>query len=157
VSPHAIAADVDFDYQAALDLARRLRDLADRVDTVARSRQGRCGDALVGFAGAHADEFARRAEAEAANSLGLAVKLRQDADLCATIWKTAMDEENMRRYARHVQSLLRHRSLAERIWDGAFGNGFPPEPHPVRQPQPPAYTPTAELTRYPGPEHPATR
>lgn len=152
MSPHAIAADVDFDYQAALDLARRLRDLADRVETLARSRQGLGGNALLGFAGAHAGEFARRAEGDAASGAALVERLRQDADLCAATWKAAMDDENLRRYARHVESLLKHRSLAERLWDGAFGhNGFPPEPHPVPRPQPPAYAPTAELMAYPGP------
>ena len=151
MSTHAIAADVDFDFEAALDLARRLTALADQVETLARSRQNLGGDALVGFAGAHADEFARRGETDAGGGTALARRLRLDADLCATAWKNAMDEENQRRYARHVESFQKHRNLAERLWDGAVGWRFPPEPHGVPQPQPPTYATTAELTRYPGP------
>lgn len=149
MSPHAIGTDVDFDFQGALHLARRLRDLADRVETLARSRQCLVGDAVAGFAGAHADEFARRAQTDAEEAAKLAGRLRQDADLCATTWKGAMDEENRRRWARHVDSLRNHRNLGERIWDGAAGRKFPPEPQGVAQPQPPSYAPTAELARYP--------
>jgi hypothetical protein len=54
-----------------------------------------------------------------------------------------------RLWARHVQALKTQRSLLQEAWEHLFGPGFPPEPGAVAPPQPPGFSPTAELVRYP--------
>jgi hypothetical protein len=143
-------SDVQFDYAGALRLARRLWALADHVDQTMRSRQDLVAAARKDFTGTYSDQFAQRADEEVAGGPGVAQGLRRDAQVCAAVWKQAMDEENRHRYARHVDHLKKQRSVLETLWDDAFGyRGFPPDPDPVPLPQPPLFLPTADFLTYP--------
>jgi hypothetical protein len=147
---HGDESDIQFDYERALGLARRLWALADRVDRTMRSRQDLTIAARKDFTGAYADQFARRAEEEITGGPGVAQALRRDAEVCAGGWKQAMDEENRHLYGRHIDHLKKQRSVLESLWDSAFGyRGFPPEPDPVPLPQPPLFLPTADKVSYP--------
>jgi hypothetical protein len=66
----------------------------------------------------------------------------------ATMWKHAMEEENRRLYARHVDDMKNNRSVLDTIGDWFTGFHYPPEPAAVPLPQPPAFTPTAQLVHY---------
>jgi hypothetical protein len=152
-SPSAVGlhaeADLVFDYDAVLGLARRLWAAADEVEGAMASRLSLAAAAERGFAGRYADQFRGRLGDEGTNAAHLAAALRRDAELCARAWKTAMDEQNHRLWARHVQALKKQRNLLQEAWDHLFGPGFPPEPGGVAPPQPPGFAPTAELVRYP--------
>lgn len=142
-------ADLVFDYDGMLALARRLWSLAEEVAAAMAARQGLARPVQAGFAGAYADQFRARLGEEAANTGRLAAAVRSDAALCAQAWQKAMDEQNRRRWARHVQALKKQRSVVQEAWEHFFGTGFPPEPAPVPAPQPPSFAPAAELVSYP--------
>lgn len=146
---HGIHDDVVFDFEGALSLARQLGTLADQVAALVRARQSLSDAARVGFLGRHADDFVARVAVEVANGSNLAAHLRSDAEICAAAWKKAMDEENRRRYARHVDDIRRQRSIGQTVWDDLFGWKYPPAPEPVPLPRPPLFAPTAELTVHP--------
>jgi hypothetical protein len=147
---HGDRSDVQFDYERALRLARRLWALADQVDRTMRSRQEITIAAREDFTGTYADQFAQRVDEEVAGGPGVAEALRSDAEVCARAWKQAMDEENRHLYGRHADHLKKQRSVLESLWDSAFGyRGFPPEPGPVPLPQPPLFLPTADKVSYP--------
>ena len=147
---HGDQSHVQFDFERALRLARRLWALADQVDRTMRSRQEITTAARKDFTGTYADQFAQRVEEEVTGGPGVAQALRRDAEVCADAWKQAMDEENRHLYGRHVDHLKQQRSMLESLWDSAFGyRGFPAEPHPVPVPQPPMFLPTADKVSYP--------
>jgi hypothetical protein len=147
---HGDQSDVQFDYERALRLARRLWAIADQVERTMRSRQEITVAARKEFTGTYADQFAQRVEEEVTAGPAVAQALRRDAQVCAGAWKQAMDEENRHLYGRHVDHLKKQRSVLESLWDTAFGyRGFPPEPDAVPLPQPPLFLPTADKVSYP--------
>jgi hypothetical protein len=151
-SPPAVGlhaeADLVFDYDAMLGLARQLWAAADEVTGAMAARQSLAAGAQAGFAGRYADQFRGRLGDEQTNAAHLAAALRSDAELCAQAWKQAMDEQNRRLWARHVEALKKQRSLLQEAWDHLVEHRFPPEPGAVAQPQGPGFAPTAELTSY---------
>jgi phosphoglycolate phosphatase-like HAD superfamily hydrolase len=140
--------DVVFDYDGALNLARRLWALADEVTGAARRRGELALVAATNFAGAYGDQFSSRMSVEATNMTNVTQGLRADAMAVAGMWKAAMEEENRRIYARHVDDLKSHRSVLEQIGDFFTGFHYPSEPDPVPLPQPPGFAPTAEHVHY---------
>lgn len=146
---HALKGDVTFDFSDALILARQLWALADQVDVLMRTRQALASEARIGFSGAYAAQFAGRIAEEAANATTLSAHLRADAGECAQGWQQAMEEENRRRYAHHIDQIKRQRSALQTVWDDLHGfHGYGCEPAPVAMPQPPAFAATAEAVRY---------
>lgn len=151
-SIHAVKGDVAFDFSDALILARQLWALADQVDALTSTRQALAGETRVGFSGTYAAQFTSRIAEEASNAATLSAHLRADAAECAQGWQEAMEEENRRLYAQHIDQIKRQRSTLQTIWDDVHGfHGYGREPDPVAQPQPPAFAPTAEPVRYQGP------
>jgi hypothetical protein len=144
----ANTADVHFDYEGALALARQLYSLADELAGVAQRRQELTEWAKQDFSGACADQFRQRMQDESAESSKVVNGLRADAECCARLWKSAMDEENRRLYARHVDRLKAQRNVLEKVEDFFVGFQYPPEPEPVPQPQPPGFAPTAHFVKY---------
>ena len=140
--------DLKFDYQGALALARQLDALADEVTRAATKRQQLADTAKKDFIGAYADQFASRMTVEQTNFKAVAKGLRNDSMDLARMWKNAMDEENRRLYGRHVDDVKNHRSVLDSIGDWFTGFHYPPAPAAVPVPQPPAFTPTAELVHY---------
>jgi len=144
----ANTADVVFDYQGALSLARQLWALADEVTHTAGTRRDLGDQARINFTGNYGDELVSRLSVEATNLTQVANGLRDDATAVAQMWKEAMDEENRRIYGRHVDDMKNHRSVLDSIGDFFAGFHYPPEPQPVPLPHPPAFAPTAECVRY---------
>ena len=62
-------SDVQFDFERALRLARRLWALADHVDHIMRSRQDLTIAVRKDFTGTYADQFAQRVEEELTGAL----------------------------------------------------------------------------------------
>jgi hypothetical protein len=140
--------DLKFDYEGALRLARQLYGLAGAVGQAATKRQGLADTARKDFIGEYANQFGSRMTVEQANFQSVARGLRDDAMAVATMWKQAMDEENRRLYARHVDDVKSHRSVLESIGDWFTGFHYPPAPAAVALPQPPSFAPTATLVHY---------
>ena len=151
MSLHGVSQDLAFDYDGCLALARRLFALADQVTAAGVSRRELAGVAGQGFAGAYARRFAGMVEGGLADVAAAAQGLRSDASDLAGMWKAAMDEENLRRYARHATEVRARRDVFTRAWDDLFGEHLPPAPDPVAVPQPPGFLPTAELVHYAAP------
>jgi len=141
-------ADVVFDYQGALSLARRLWALADEVTHVAGQRRELADSAKTNFMGAYGDQFSSRIGVEGTNLTNVAQGLRNDAMAAARMWKAAMEEENRRLYARHVDEMKSHRSVLQSIGDFFTGFDYPPEPEPVPLPRPPGFASTVEHVHY---------
>ena len=139
------AADVPFDFPGVLSLCRKLWDLADELDGLKSSRATAATTALTQWEGPFADEFVTRSDTEGTTASQIASGLRSDAVGWAAAWKTAMDENNRRRWARHHEEWKEDQNFL----DDLFGSeDKTPEPEPVGQPQPPSFAATGSLVRY---------
>lgn len=139
------AADVPFDFEGVLTLCRQLWSLADELDGVKATRAVAAVTALTKWEGKFGVEFARRADDEGVSAGQIAIGLRSDATGWAAAWKTAMDENNRRRWARHHEEWKDDQGFL----DGLFGSDDEtPNPQPVGQPQPPGFAATGTLVRY---------
>jgi hypothetical protein len=142
------AADVPFDFEGVLSLCRMLWNLADELDGVKTSRAAAATTALISWEGPFATEFTTRSNTEGTTAVQISAGLRGDAQGWAAAWKTAMDENNRRRWARHHQQWKDDQGF----WDdpfGMFGNkDETPNPEPVSQPQPPGFAATGSLVNY---------
>lgn len=135
--------DVRFDYEGSLALARRLWDLADRLDTlgVARNRWGI--EALVEWEGRLGDQFADRIDSETSGCARLSADLREAANQWAQAWADALNQQNRRLYARAVHRIRDDRGIVDSIIGGLFGHDdLPPEPSLRSTPIAPAFLPT---------------
>lgn len=142
------SADVAFDFDGALELARLLWGLAEEVEKVDGLRRSLAASAGVDFTGVYAREFAGRMADETSACSRTARGLRDDATACARLWKDAMDEQNRRLYGRHVDDMKANRSIGAKIGDLFTGFEYPPEPDPVALPVPPRFLATGDFVRY---------
>jgi len=141
---------VVFDFEGALELARRLWNLADGVDIFRGKRDAAATTALRVWQGRYATEFRGSVTAEQGSDTNLSTAMRDDARTLAALWSQAMAEEAKVRYADHVTTEKKHRSLLHRAEDALFGSheDYGPEPGPFSVPQPPAFTATGSLPVY---------
>ncbi len=143
---------VDFDFDGALALARKLWALS--ID-LREEDEGRAGDAEVARAkwrGPYARRFDGRRDTERSSRFNVAAGLREDARAWAQAWATALDQQNKNNRAAEVQRVRADRGLLERGWDATFGEdnsedevAAVPE---VPVPRPPDFAPTASETTY---------
>ena len=139
------AADVPFDFPGVLSLCRMLWDLADELDGIKTSRSTAATTALNQWEGPFATEFTTRSSSETTSASQIAAGLRSDARGWAAAWKSAMDENNRRRWARHHEEWKDDQSWV----DDLFGSeDKTPNPEPVAQPQPPGFAATGSLVNY---------
>lgn len=139
------AADVPFDFVGVLALCRQLWALADEVEGLKVSRADAARTALTKWEGPFAVEFTDRADDEGVAAVQIANGLRGDATGWAAAWKSAMDENNRRRWARHHEEWKDDQNFLDDLF-GSEDNT--PEPQPVGQPQPPGFAATGSLVRY---------
>lgn len=128
--------DVVFDFDGALNLARRLWSFADELEAAATDRATGAETALTSWLGAYADEFVERMNTEQTNLAQVVAGLRTEADQWAQAWKDATDEQNRRLWARQVDDMKADRNLWDRGVDFFTGFDYPPDPVPVRKPTP---------------------
>ena len=143
------AADVRFDFDGSLALARRLWRFAEELDDLGTSRRGHAEQALTTFVGMYAREFAQRISGEV-HDLGVAAgELRAAAGAWAQAWAAAINEQNRRLFARECDRIEDDRSLFDDI-KGFFGghDDLPPQPHELAVPQPPYFAATGSFVRY---------
>lgn len=130
------ATDVRFDYDGALRLARALWAYAEDLQSEKVARRSEAMDALRTWRGPYGDQFRDRVGDEQTSIASLVAALKTEADLWASAWKQAMDEQNRRLYARKVEQIKEERSRLEKIGDFFTGFDYPPEPAPVPKPGP---------------------
>lgn len=133
-----IAPDVIFDYDGALNAARRLWAFADQLGTTMRDRETAETAAQVDFLGPFATEFAGRIDTERGDINVAVTQLRTAATEWAAAWKDAMDQQNQNRYARAYKY-----SEENQGWFGRLdGIERPPDVVPMSLPQPPEFAAT---------------
>lgn len=148
----AAAGRVRFDFAGSLTLARKLWALADHVQSLRGARQVDANLALESWEGRYATEFRSRIETELASLGNVAEGLRAEARAWAWSWKKAMDEQNRRNRAGHVDAVRARRSWLEaNVGDRLLGDdsdaqvaAAPTAPLP----QPPGFQPTCAEMRY---------
>ncbi len=141
--------DVRFDYDGSLELARRLWQLADRLDTLAGERHRWAADALVDWAGPLGAEFAGRVDTEAADVARISGELRVTANGWAQAWAGALNQQNRRLFARACELVRRRRSVGDQIVGFFTGHDdLPSEPATRSIPSAPRFLPTGTFARY---------
>lgn len=130
------SSDVRFDYEGALRLARTLWSFAEDLESERTSRRSEAMDALRTWRGPFGDQFRDRVADEQTSLASLIAALKSEADLWASAWKEAMDEQNRRLYARRVEAMKEERSRLEKLGDFFTGFDYPPAPAPVPKPGP---------------------
>ena len=143
------AADVRFDFDGSLALARRLWRFADALDELGRARGEQGALALTTFTGVYGREFAERLSAEV-QELGVAAReLRAAADAWAQAWAHAVNEQNRRLFARECDRIERDRSLLDDVMGFLGGHhDLPRQPPELGAPRPPHFAATGSLVRY---------
>jgi hypothetical protein len=142
-------ADVRFDYDGSLELARRLWALADRLAVLAVDRRHGAGEALARWEGRYGRDFAVRIDTETADLDRIAADLRAVAEGWAQAWADALNLQNRRAHARAVDRARRDRSLLDQVGGFLFGHDdLPPEPFLRPPPPPPGFRPTGGFARY---------
>ena len=140
------SADVRFDFDGALRLARQLWSLADDTDTVRTKRTTGAQTALSTWLGDLVPAMIARCEGEQGVLLSCSAELRNGAYAWAAAWKEAMDENNRRRRARKVTEVRDNRSWGESLVDTLFTGDDSDEQVPaartVATPSAPNFYPT---------------
>ena len=139
------SSDVRFDYEGALRLARTLWSFAEDLEAAKADRRAEAVEALRTWRGPYGDQFRDRVDDEQTSLASLVAALKTEADLWASAWKQAMDEQNRRLYARMVDQMKDERSTLAKVGDFFTGFDYPPPPAPVPKPSPGSFFATACL------------
>jgi hypothetical protein len=145
-------ARVDFDFDGALELARKLWALSIDLRQEDEGREGQVDRARLKWRGPYAHQFDGRRDTERSSRANVAAGLRDDARSWAQAWATALDQQNKNNRAAEVERVRDDRGLIEKGWDATFGEddsdhevaGVPDVPVP----QPPGFAPTATEKTY---------
>lgn len=143
------AADVRFDFDGSLRLARRLWVFSAQIDTMMGERVRLAGGALDTWLGRYGEEFAGRIETESVDSTRIAGELRSAAQAWGVCWASAMNEQNRILYAREVKRVEDRRSNWDSFWGGFTGHDdLPPMPNEMAPPTAPWFAATGSFVRY---------
>lgn len=144
-------ADVAFDFDGALRLARTLYDLSIWLEGALADRAGAAGEASRAWRGPLGDQFRLRAAADDDEARRLAASLHGASIDWAQAWADAMTEQNRRSRQRRVIELAAERNWAERAADLVTGHDPAhqvPAAEQVPPPHSPDYLPTAVLREF---------
>jgi hypothetical protein len=142
-------ADVRFDWEGSLALARRLWAFADQLDELRTSRRAAAESALAAWHGEFADTFAAAVGQEVADLALGAARLRDGAHDWAAAWTAAIDQQNRVVFARACDRVRSGRSWLDTIGGWLRGHDdLPAEPAPRRVPQPPNFVPERGFAVY---------
>lgn len=143
------ASDVRFDYEASLQLARRLYALGDEVDQLMTNRETLSETALKDWLGPYGTEFSGRIDSEGTQARSIATQLREGARQWAVRWAEAMNEQNSILLAREIKRVEDSRSGWDNFMGGMFGHDdLPSAPPTLDVPSAPNFFATGSLTRY---------
>lgn len=117
---------IEFDYERALEVARRLHELAEEWEVAFARWRASIDSALARWEGPHHDAVADAVRRDAATSEEIGHALRAEAEAWATAWADALAD----------QRLLARAGTAA-------GPEADPAPGPVDVPSAPHYHPTA--------------
>lgn len=141
--------DVRFDYDGSIAMARRLWQLAERLQTLSSERLSWAEEALVHWQGPKADEFADRINTEIGDLDRGEQEVRSGAVLWAEAWARAINVQNRRLWAREAHRRKQERSFWQKSVDHFNGfDDFPPDPPEYGPPQPPHFTPPGGIVTY---------
>ena len=144
-----IGDPVIFDWSGSLQLARKLWELAGRLEALSTSRGVQARSALVDWSGQKSVDFSARIAGEQADCIRLSHALRAEADGWAIEWTKAMDNENMVRYQLACQRVRDDRSALDKIGGFFVGHDdLPPQPRSARQPTAPGFVATRQLADF---------
>jgi len=137
-----VAADVVFDFDGALRMARDLWSLAASLSTMMTNRESAATYASLDWVGPHQTDFASRMTTERANVDQAVTQLQNAANGWAYQWQQAMDQQNQVLMAREWDG--REGDWLNRHSFGIFGSGpeRPPDPTPAGLPTAPDFAPT---------------
>ncbi len=146
-----VPADVAFDFDGALHLARTLYDLSIWLEGALDERSGAAEDASYAWRGPLGDEFRLQAATDDDEARRLAASLHGASIDWAQAWADAMTEQNRRSRERRVAELGAGRNWAEHAIDVVTRDG--PGGHVaaaewVLRPHPPDYLPTARRQEF---------
>ena len=146
-----VTADVAFDFDGALQLARTLYDLSIWLEGALDERSGAADDASYAWRGPLGDEFRLQAAADDDEARRLAATLHGASIDWAQAWADAMTEQNRRNRQRRVTELEAGRNWAEHALDTLTrsdpGDDLPAAERVLR-PHSPDYLPTARLQEF---------
>jgi hypothetical protein len=136
----ASGADLRFAYEAALEAARELWDLAGESDQASTSVRSAAADACVDFLGPMRDRFDEHTDTSCSRLREIGGDLRDLARRIAADWAAARGQQDRINFARWVE----HEEANENLWDKTkefFGGdrdyGSPPDDPPT--PAPPRF------------------
>ena len=142
----ANSANVNFDFNLALQAARDLYALSKVVTSTEQTRAGAATQARPEWSGHNRDVFDQKMAGEGSDSSAASNALVALANLFARSWAEARGEQDRINTARYVQYQQDHESWADKhIKDPILGEtdyGGPPPDPPV--PSPPDYAPTRQ-------------
>jgi hypothetical protein len=145
----SVAADVRFDFEGSLRLARRLYALGQEIDELMSNRVTWSATALQDWLGPFGVEFSGRIDSEKTQASAIALQLREGARQWAVRWAEAMNEQNSILLAREIKHIEDNRSGWDNFTGGLFGhNDLPPNPPTIDVPSEPNFFATGSLTRY---------
>lgn len=143
---------VQFDWEGSLQLARKLWNLADDLQTEDAGREQQYDTAKAKWLGTYGEQFAGRRVTERSSKANVVAGLREDARAWAQAWATAMDQQNKNNRAAEVERVRDDRGLLEKGIDATVGEDNSddkvPMPDSVSVPTPPGFAPTATETTY---------
>jgi len=141
-------ADVVFDLDGALQLARTLYNLSIWLEGALNDRSGAADEASRAWRGPQRDQFRLQAAADDDEARRLAASLHGASIDWAQAWADAMTEQNRRSRERRGAELAVERSWAEHALDVVSGHDPAdrlPMAEQVPRPHSPDYLPTACL------------
>lgn len=144
-------ADVAFDFEGALALARTLYDLSIWLEGALADRAGAAEGASYAWRGPLGDEFRLQAATDDDEARRLAASLHGASIDWAQAWADAMTEQNRRSRERRIAELAAGRSWAEHAVDVVTRDD--PADHVaaaewVPRPPSPDYLPTARRQEF---------
>lgn len=135
-------ADVEFDFDGSLQMARDLWALAQSLSTLMADREAAGASASLDWVGPHHDEFVTRMTTDRTNVDGAVSQLQAAANGWAFQWQQAMDQQNQILMAREWEG--REGDTLNKVSFGLLGSGpeRPPDPTPAGLPSAPDFRPT---------------
>lgn len=141
----AINENVQFNWDAAAQLAAELRATADTLDGQVGPRTSQASSARKVWDGVYAQQFDGRVKTCTGDATRLAASMRRAATDLDTLARLAREEQQRREYAREWVANHDDSGFLDNVGDFFFGeDDLPPPRPPIEPPQIPVYdTPPA--------------
>jgi uncharacterized protein YukE len=136
------AETVRFDFDKALDLARKFWNLADKIDETQSARSSAAPIARQGWEGRFRDEFDQRMNQSNSDARRLSDAARKTARDFAAAWAHAADQKRMDDRAHLIEQKKANEAWYTHVGNFFFGDHTDDMPFPpnVDVPSPPDFT-----------------